>query len=41
MAELGHEAHERIWTDAAAARGLALRSGCGGIKHMETVYLWV
>ena len=25
--ELGHETHVRIWTDAAAARGLALRSG--------------
>ena len=24
---LGHEAHLQIWTDAAAARGLALRSG--------------
>ena len=36
--ELGHEAHVRIWTDAAAARGLALRSGSGAIKHMETKY---
>ena len=33
--ELGHEAHARIWTGAAAARGLALRSGSGAIKHME------
>ena len=36
--ELGHEAHVRIWTDAVAARGLALRSGSGAIKHMETKY---
>ena len=33
--ELGHEAHVRIWTDAAAERGLALRIGSGAIKHME------
>ena len=37
--ELGHEAQIRIWTDAAVARGLALRSGSGAIKHMETKYL--
>ena len=36
--ELGHEAQVRIWTDAAAARGLALRRGSGAIKHMETTY---
>ena len=36
--ELGHEAHVRIWTDAAAARGLALRNGSGAIKHMETKF---
>ena len=34
--ELGHKAHVRIWTDAAAARRLALRSGNRAIKHMET-----
>ena len=39
--ELGHEARVRIWTDAAAARGWALRRGSGAIKHMETKYLWV
>ena len=39
--ELGHEAQVRIWTDAAAARGLALRSGCGAIKHVETKYFWL
>ena len=38
--ELGHEAHVRIWTDAAA-RGLALLSGSGAIKHMETKYFWL
>ena len=36
--ELGHEAHVRIWTDAAAARGLTFRSGSGTMKHMETRY---
>ena len=39
--ELGHEGHVRIWTDAAAARGPALRSGSGAIKHMETKYFLV
>ena len=39
--DLGHKAHVRIWTDAAAARGLALRSGTGAIKHMETKYFWL
>ena len=39
--QLGHEAQVRIWTDAAAARGLALRSGSGAIKHMETKYFWL
>ena len=39
--ELGHEAQVRIWTDAAAARGLALRSGSGAIKHMETKHFWL
>ena len=39
--ELGHEGHVRIWTDAAAARGLALCSGSGAIKHMETQYFWL
>ena len=41
LRELGHEAHVRIWTDAAAARGLAFRSGSGPIKHMETRYFWL
>ena len=41
MRELGHEAQVRIWTDAAAARGLALRSGCAAIKYMETKYFWL
>ena len=36
--ELRHEAHVRIWTDVAAARGLALRSGSGAIQHLETKY---
>ena len=36
--ELGHEAHVRIWTDAAAARGLPLHSGSGTIKHVEPKY---
>ena len=39
--EFGHEAQVRIWTDAAAARGLALQSGSGAIKHVETKYFWV
>ena len=33
--ELGHKAHVRISTDAAAARGLPLRRGSGAIKRME------
>ena len=39
--ELGHDAHVRIWTDAAGARGMALRSGSGAIKHLETKYFWL
>ena len=39
--ELGYEAQVRIWTDAAAARGLAIRSGSGVIKLMETKYFWL
>ena len=39
--ELGHEAQVRICTDAAAARGPALRSGSGAIKHMDTKYFWL
>ena len=39
--ELEHEAHVRIWTNAAAARGLAIRRGSGAIKHMETKYSWL
>ena len=31
----------RVWTDAAAARGLALWRGSGTIKHMETKYFWL
>ena len=36
--ELGHRAQIRVWTDAAAARRPALRSGSGSFKHMETKY---
>ena len=39
--ELGHEAQVRIWTDAAVARGLALRSGSVAIKHMKTKHIWL
>ena len=39
--ELEHEAHVRIWSDTAAARVLALRSGSGAIKHIETKYFWL
>ena len=38
--ELGYEAHVRMSTDAAA-RGLAIRSGSGAIKHTETKYFWL
>ena len=39
--ELCHEAQVRIWADAAVVRGLALRSGSGAIKHVETKYYWL
>ena len=39
--ELGHQAQIRFWTNAAAARGLALRSRSGTVKHMETKYFWL
>ena len=35
MRELGHEAHVRIWTDAAAARGAGSPQREGAIKHMD------
>ena len=41
MRELGHEARVRIWTEAAAARRLARRSGTRAIKHMEIKYFWL
>ena len=31
----------RLWTDATAARGLALRTGGGQIKHMQAKYYWL
>ena len=37
--ELGHEAHARILTDPAGARGLALRSGSGAITRIGNVVL--
>ncbi len=30
-----------LWTDASAARGLALRTGGGQIKHMQAKYYWL
>ena len=41
LQEFGHVAQVRIWTDAAVARGLALRSGNGAIKHLEIKYSWL
>ena len=31
----------RLWTDASAARGLALRTGAGQIKHMQATCCWL
>ena len=31
----------RLWTDASAARGLALRTGGGQIKHMQAKHYWL
>ena len=31
----------RLWTDAAAAKGMASRRGVGGVRHLETPTLWV
>ena len=36
--ELGHKPHVRIWTDAAAARVLALRRRSGAIQRKKTKY---
>ena len=36
--ELGHKAQVRIWKDAIAARGLALRSGSGVFENMKAKY---
>ena len=30
----------RLWTDAAAAKGMASRRGVGGVRHLETPTLW-
>ena len=38
LRELGHVTAIRSWTDAAAARGLAMRAGAGQIKHMQARY---
>ena len=38
---IGFTSTIRDWTDAAAARGLALWRGSGTIKHMETKYFWL
>jgi hypothetical protein len=31
----------RLWTDASAAHGLALRTGGGQIKHMQAKCYWL
>ena len=31
----------RLWTDAAAAKGMASRRGVGGVRHLETPTLWM
>ena len=31
----------RLWTDAAAAKGMASRRGVGGVRHLETPTPWV
>ena len=39
--DYGVEAQGRLWTDAAAAKGMASRRGVGGVRHLETPTLWV
>ena len=39
--ELRHKGQVRVWTDAAAAHGLALGGRSGAAGHNDTKYLWL
>ena len=41
MADLGWTRRMRVWTDSAAAKAIASRSGLGKTRHIETKFLWV
>ena len=39
--DLGTSAEVRLWTDSAAAKGMASRRGAGRVRHIETATLWL
>ena len=41
MAELGRKATLKLNTDSSAAKGAAVRTGCGRLKHLLISNLWV
>ena len=41
MGDLGWKREVRLWTDSAAAKAIASRSGLGRTRHVETKFLWI
>ena len=39
--DLGVEVHLQLWSDSAAAIGIAKRSGIGRIRHLAVALLWI
>ena len=39
--DCGEVSQVEVFTDSSAARGIAMRQGCGKLKHVETRQLWV
>ena len=39
--ELGNQMYGELRTDSSAAKGIAQRSGCGRVKHLEARQLWI
>ena len=41
MKDIGIDQDIEVYTDASAARGIALRKGLGKVRHLETNQLWI
>jgi hypothetical protein len=39
--DMGVKVEGDIWVDASAAMGIVNRQGCGKIRHLDTILLWV